>query len=213
MVIIPYMMHKRIKKTNRCFSLRFSGVPQAHLQKWLRHLCVSAVILFATGCGLARPYRCTSELEQTSFNRASRNIHPDDVRITPKGYIGKTVIAWIGPILESSYEELEDSYEVKLLVEHHHFDWLEDFKLGENLYVLSSRGEGRFRTTWHMQKGFGIEEVKRWTAKGNAAVVYGVPVSSEKGIIEIEAYCVRFILHRRIRFSEYPYGRDSGWQY
>lgn len=169
--------------------------------------------LMGAGCGLARPYRCTSELEQTSFNRAARNIYPDDIRITPKGYIGKIVIAWIGPILESSYEELEDSYELKLTVEHRHFDWLEDFKLGENLYVLSSRGEGRFRTTWHMRKDFGMEEVKRWSAKGNAAVVYGVPVSSDKGIIEIEAYCVRFILRRRIRFSDYPYGRDSGWQY
>ena len=100
-----------------------------------------------------------------------------------------------------------------MLIKHHHFDWLEDFKLSENLFILSPRGEGRFRVVWPMRKDYGLEEVRRWTARGNMAVVYGTPVSVDSGIIEIEPYCVRLVLRRRYRICDFPYGRNVGWQY
>jgi hypothetical protein len=167
----------------------------------------------AAGCGLARPYRCTSKLEQEAFNTASRAIYPDSVREAPKDYVDREVVAWVGVVLESYYSVCETDIEVDLLIEHHHFDWLEDFKLGENIYILSPRSEGRFRTVWTMRKDFGLDEVKRVSARGSMAVVYGTPVSVEEGIIELQPYCVRFVPRRRYEFSEVPYGRHAGWQY
>ncbi len=180
---------------------------------WSLVLTLAVLGLAGAGCGLVRPYRCTSDLEQGAFNRAARNIYPDDVRTTPDGYIDRVVVAWVGLITESHYSEREEDFEVAMVIEHHHFDWLEDFKLGENIYILSPRGEGRFRVVWHMRKDFGLDEVKRWCARGNMAVVYGTPASVDWGLIEIEAYCVRLVMRRRYQLSDYPYGRGVGWQY
>jgi len=167
----------------------------------------------ASGCGLVRPYKCNSDFEQNIFNIASRNIHPDDVRVMPKEYLHNAVVAWAGTIIECTISEKEDEADARLLVEHHHFDWLEDFKLGENIFILSARGEGSFKTVWPLRLDYGMEELKRWTAKGNMVVIYGMPVSVENGIIELEANCVRFILPGRFKFADIPYGRDAGWQY
>ena len=204
---MPLCLHASLRRASGVAGKKLTSLRLSAL------LCASAVIFFATGCGLTRTYRCTSELEQRAFNLASRNILPDDVRTTPKGYMDRALVAWAGVIIESYHRIQEKDIEVDLLVEHHHFDWLEDFKLNENIFVLSPRGEGRFRTLWYMRGEYGIDEVKRWTAPGNMAVVYGTPVSVDKGIIEIESFCVRFILRRRCRFCEYPYGRYAGYQY
>jgi hypothetical protein len=152
-------------------------------------------------------------MEQRAFNLAAKNIYPDDVRITPAGYIDKTLVGWAGLIIEGQFEEKEDEIEARLTVEHRHFDWLENFSLVQNTFTLSSRGEGRFRTVWPMTKRYGLEEVKRYASPGNMVVVYGTPKEIEDGIIGLDAACVRFIPAGRVRFGEYPYGRNAGWQY
>jgi hypothetical protein len=175
-------------------------------------LCAAACVL-CLSAGCVRPYRCTSDLEQDAFNRATRNIYPEDVRVTPGGYLDRFMVAWPGIVVESTHNVRGDEVEVELLIQHHHFDWLEDFKLGDNVFVLSPRGEGEFRTVWYMRMDWGLDEVKRWTKPGNMAVVYGTPKSIENGVIDVEAYCVRLIPRRLVRFCETPYGRDAGWQY
>ncbi len=165
------------------------------------------------GCGLVRTYRCTSPTEQEAFNRAARNIYPDDVRITPEGYTDRSLVAWAGIILESDRAEGKEDVVVDLLIEHHHFDWLEDFKLGDNIFILSRKGEGRFRAQWILSASYGIEAIREWTAPNNMVIVYGKPVGVSSGIIELAPMHIRFILPRRYKFSEYPYGRHAGYHY
>lgn len=165
------------------------------------------------GCGLVRTYKCASAAEQSAFNMAARNIYPDDIRITPEGYLHRCVVAWAGILIESELSEGEDEVVVDLLVEHHHFDWLEDFKVSENIFVLSRRGEGSFSARWILSKSYGIEAVREWTRAGNMVVVYGQPVSVDRGVIELAPTHVRFILPQRFKFSDYPYGRHAGYHY
>ena len=183
-----------------------------------KHWIGVLLFCFAVGAlcacaGCVRPYRCGSDLEQDAYNRSVRNVYPEDIRVTPDGYIDRFMVAWAGIIVKSTHEVRGDEVEVELTIQHHHFDWLEDFKLGENLFILSPRGEGQFHTVWYMRMDWGLDEVKRWTEPGNMAVAYGTPKSVENGVIELEAYCVRLILRRRVRFCDEPYGRDAGWQF
>jgi hypothetical protein len=165
------------------------------------------------GCGLVRTYKCASAAEQNAFNMAARNIYPDDVRLTPEGYLHRCIVAWAGLIIGSELDEGEDEVVVDLLVEHHHFDWLEDFRMGDDIFVLSRRGEGRFGARWILSKSYGIETIREWTSAGNMVVVYGQPISVDRGVIELAPTHVRFILPQRFKFSDYPYGRHAGYHY
>ena len=176
-------------------------------------LAVFAAVCVGSGCGLVRTYRCTSPAEHEAFNRAARNIYPDDVRVTPEGYTTRSLVAWAGIIIESERAEGEQDVVIDLVIEHHHFDWLEDFKLGDNIFVLSPKGEGRFSARWILSTSYGLEAIRDWTAPKNMVIVYGKPVGVSSGIIELAPAHIRFIPKRRYKFSEFPYGRHAGYHY
>ena len=127
--------------------------------------------------------------------------------------MNRSLVAWAGIILESERAEGKEDVVVDLIIEHHHFDWLEDFKLSENIFVLSSKGEGRFSARWILSTSYGLEAIREWTAPKNMVIVYGKPVGVSSGIIELAPMHIRFIPQRRYKFSEYPYGRHAGFHY
>lgn len=147
-----------------------------------------------------------------AFNASVRSIYPGDIRQNPGAY-GERFVAWVGIISRSSVSRQESDIEVDILVRHHYFDWIEDFRIGENTFTLSPSGEGCFRTGWYYPKDADMEYCRRISAAGNMVVVYGRPHGVLDEVVELEAAWVRFIPGRRVRFSDFPYARDAGSRY
>ena len=110
----------------------------------------------------------------------------------------------------SSIDE-EDHMEMILLIEHHYYDWIEDFGSGYGTHWLSPRGEGKFKA----KIGFKKEELQvreKWGAIGNMVIVYGMPhIVDDDSVIYINTsivffagrdYTTRMLNYGR---SEYPF--------
>jgi hypothetical protein len=66
-------------------------------------------------------YKPISDWEQREFDKADRNVKPNEVRKNLEEYRDVTA-AWAGIILEVETQELSDCYKVTLLLEHFYYD-------------------------------------------------------------------------------------------
>ena len=135
-------------------------------------LLSSCLSFFAPTTG-SRNYTPHSDQERIEYEKADRNVYPDDIRRDFSRH-KNTAVAWAGIIQEASVIDEEDHMEMILLVEHHYFDWIEDISPGWEAYWLSPTGEGLFKA----KIGFAKEEREvreKWGAAGNMVIVYGTP--------------------------------------
>ncbi|MFC2071362.1 hypothetical protein ACFLUU_01405 [Chloroflexota bacterium] len=85
------------------------------------------------------------------FDKADRNIYPDDVRNDLANYKFST-IAWSGIVKQAEVLKVEGGTVFYFTLEHHYFDWIEDFGIQRETLFLSPRGEGLFMTSWGLAK-------------------------------------------------------------
>lgn len=153
-----------------------------------------------------RDYQPISDWEQTEFDRAERDVYPDDVRENPEDY-ESTVVAWPGTILESTIEEREDNIEAIFLLEHHYYDWLEDFSIQREKVFLSPRGEGLFTTSCLLKKDADLAEIRDASAPENMAIVYGTPDRIEDDVVVVKSTYIRAIDRQWYTTEILDYGR------
>ena len=121
----------------------------------------------------SREYTPHSDQERVEFEKANRNVYPDDIRNDISRY-KDTTIAWAGIIKEASIVDEKDHMEMIFLVEHHYYDWIEDIGTAHGTHWLSPRGEGNFKA----KIGFAKDELairEKWGAGKNMVIVYGTP--------------------------------------
>lgn len=157
----------------------------------------------------SRAYRPVSAWEQQAFDHANRNIFPDDVRASLANYQYST-IAWPGIILENKFIDHPDAIEIQFVLEHHYFDWIEDFGMQRERIFLSPRGEGVFRTSWFIKKGANLEDMKKFSSAENLVIVYGMPtkVNDDKSIT-VRCTYMRGIDKQWYRTDMLDYGRPG----
>jgi hypothetical protein len=154
-----------------------------------------------------RAYRPVSTLEQQAFDRADRNVFPEDVRHAMARYSG-TMLAWAGVIVSSEFVEERDQVEIKFLLEHHYYSWIEDFSVQRERVFLSPRGEGRFRTKWIVRKD--AEAMRSAARPGTLLIVYGTPEQiADDGSISLRAAYIRGIDAQWYRTDVMDYGRPG----
>jgi hypothetical protein len=144
-------------------------------------------------------YTPKDDHEKIQFEKANRNIYPDDVR-------KDTTIAWAGIIKETTMTEVGNRIEVIILVDHHYYDWLVGINSPYGTYWLSPRGEGAFKAKGRYDS---VEQAKKWVSKGNMVIVYGTPaVVDGNGVILIDTIITKTI---RSSFNTYvlDYGRSE----
>ena len=115
------------------------------------------MILVLSGCfslgsiAGSRSYTPRSDQEKVELERADRSVYPDDIR-RGASELRTTTIAWPGIIQQTRFVEENDHEQMYLLVEHHYYDWIQDFGTYHGTYWLSPRGEGLFTTTIRFDK-------------------------------------------------------------
>ena len=180
---------------------------------------VMAIIIFlgilalslVPGCGCpfvsgTAVYHPVSDWEQGEFDKADFSVYPDDVRENRTKY-QSTTLAWPGIIVESELNEYDTYLEENYLLEHHYYDWLEDFSPFPERIWLSPRGEGLFKTSWRLKKEANLSEIQEFSEPGVLLIVYGKAISIENDIIEVEASYIRGILEEYYTTERLDYGR------
>ena len=139
------------------------------------------MILVLSGCfslgsiAGSRSYTPRSDQEKVELERADRSVYPGDIR-RGASELRTTTIAWPGIIQQTRFVEENDHERMYLLVEHHYYDWIQDFGTYHGTYWLSPRGEGLFTTTIRFDKA-DLAKKKKWATEGNMVIVYGTPHS------------------------------------
>jgi hypothetical protein len=170
-----------------------------------------AILIFSLeGClPGSRYYKPVSEWEEQEFNRANRNIFPNDVRVDVESYVD-SVIAWPGIILNHEVKEHDDRIELFLRLEHHYYDWIEDFSIQRARIFLSPRSEGQFSTSWIFIKDTSIDELSEHAKQGNLAIVYGNPIEIiEDSVIVVKSTYIRGLNKKWYRTDIMDYGRPK----
>lgn len=173
-----------------------------------------AVSLIPSGCASflgpkmgSREYTPHSEQERAEFEKANRNVYPDDIRQDISQY-KNTTIAWAGIIREVTTTDEKDHMEMIFLIEHHYYDWIEDIGTAYGTHWLSPRGEGNFKA----KIGFAKDELairEKWGAIKNMVIVYGTPhMVDNDGVIYINTAIV-FFAGRNYTTRMLNYGRSE----
>jgi hypothetical protein len=169
-----------------------------------------SLLCLLSGCfPHTRAYHPVSSWEKREFDRANRNVFPDDVRAAPSDH-QNTIVVWPGIILDNKFIEHADQIEIQFMLEHHYYDWLEDFSVQREKIFLSPRGEGLFRTSWFIKKESNLEEMKKFAGPGNLIIVYGTPtqVNDDKSIL-LKCTYMRGIDKQWYRTDMLDYGRPG----
>ena len=104
-----------------------------------------------------------------------------------------------------SFEEVE----ITFYLEHHYYDWIEDFGLQYETLFLSPRGEGTFTTTCLFSGDIPPIDLIQISEEGALLMVYGKPVSVENDEVIIEPTYIRFIDEYWYTTELFSYGRDG----
>jgi len=173
----------------------------------MRATPVLSFLIVLAGCPAhTRKYEPVSPAEQRALERANLDVFPDDVRKALRDHYG-TVVAWPGVVVSSDPVEDGGRLDVDFVLEHHYYDWLEDFGAQREKIFLSPRGEGRFRTSWSMRD---TQAVRRVMRPGTLLLVYGHPdgIASD-GTLYVKATYIRAIESQWYRTDKLDYGRPG----
>jgi len=163
-----------------------------------RALSIALLVALASTFGGCPPlvlgsrfYRPAQAADAELFARGRRDVFPDDVR---DGRAGGGPVVWVGIVSRLEEAEVGGTRVWDLYVEHHYWDWLEDFGMQPERAFLSPRGEGLFRCRGVKSNGPQTEmtaDANRLRAipslsAGDMAIVIGEPVRvGEAGIVHL----------------------------
>jgi hypothetical protein len=163
-------------------------------------------------CVSNEPYRPVTKPEKVEFGRDRLDVYPDDIRKAPAAYAGAPVV-WAGIIrsTEASDGDTDNTIVADTVFEQHYFDWVQDDNSGRVILSLSPRGEGLFRTRWHLDKlspETTVESAEKYAAPGKLAIVYGAPEKvAANGTVVLKYRYLRIVDADHFRTNEYDYGR------
>ena len=176
-------------------------------------ICIFIFILFLllfAGCPGPFPgsksYTPLPTWEQKFFEEARRDIYPDDVRQSPATY-KETLVTWPGIIRDITIETENGSRIARFSIEHHYFDWIEDFGVQRERFFLSPRGEGMFVAAWRVDTEDEKQFVKQF-AVNDMIIAYGYPSMIKDDLIGLyPTQNIRSIKPEWYRTDVLDYGR------
>lgn len=167
--------------------------------------CCAAVLM---GAPSSRDYKPASPWEQREMVRSTRSVYPDDVRANLAAR--RVPVAWAGILRQVEFIGEPARPMLRLTVEHHYFDWIEDRGAQRELYFLSPRGEGTFRCVWPLRREWDMAEMRRITVPGLMAVIYGTPERLDGAVIDLgQASYARLFPPGSYSMGRLDYGRNT----
>jgi hypothetical protein len=168
---------------------------------------------FLASCASNQPYQPATKMEKIEYANDRPDIYPEDVRKNIDRYTN-TAVAWAGIIqsTDARDEDIGGKINANTIFAHHYYDWVQEDKDGIRL-VVSPRGEGFFRTDWHLRKiepDADSSNAEKFAAKGKLAIVYGVPKSvDDDGTVVLEYRFLRIVGRDHFTTNEVDYGRSG----
>jgi hypothetical protein len=157
-------------------------------------------------------YQPVTKPEQIEFAHDRLDIYPDDIRQKPALYAGARVV-WVGIIVSTDAHEEEEGNQIvaDTVFEHHYFDGVQYVDGRHVMLFVSPRGEGLFRTRWHMDKvgnNATAETAEKYAEPGKLALVYGVPEKvNADGTVNLKYRYLRILNANQFSTNEFDYGR------
>jgi hypothetical protein len=171
----------------------------------LRNL-LTIVVVLTIGCGVtysSRRYRPENDDEARLFAKAHRDVFPDDIRQDIEKH-RPTLVLWSGIIKQAEIGEQRNV--LRVLIEHHYWDWIEDYGPQKAIAFLSPRGEGRFECRIPVQASKLNEGIPRL---GDMAIVYGTPArSTNDGVLVMDCVTLRSFKKDFYSTEIVEYGRN-----
>ena len=154
-------------------------------------------------------YHPVSEMESLSYQKSDRKIYPNDVRVNLKAYKEK-MVAWPGVIKAGHLVYSDSTPQIHLVVQHHYYDWLEDYSIQREIFFLSPRGEGKITTNWPLKRAFDSVTINKAMAPGNMVIIYGFPYDIvDDSIIVVKSTYIRGIDKQWFRTDIMDYSREG----
>lgn len=118
----------------------------------------------------SREYQPRTSHGRDLLKKARRDVQPADIRNDLARH-KDTLVAWSGVVAERKVTP--DGNTLGIVVEHHYWDWKEDFGAQRERVFLSPRGEGKFGLMDTIHEG---SNDPRYLPVGSMAIVIGKPV-------------------------------------
>ena len=167
-------------------------------------------LLLLSGCpGLlpgSRLYKPLPKWERQFFEKAKRDIYPNDVRKSSQTY-EETLVVWPGIIKSINIDTENGSQIARFTIEHHYFDWIEDQGIQREMYFLSPRGEGSFALAWRVDTQEDKLFIQQFTVD-DMIIAYGYPSMIKDDLIGFyPTQNIRAIKPKWYRTDVLDYGR------
>ena len=140
-------------------------------------------------------------VEKELFPRAKRDVFPSDVR-ADVGAHRSTVLLWTGIILSAEAVHVDARRGLRMVVEHHYWDFIEDYSIQRAIAFLSPRGEGAFEVL------FPFEIPPDRVRAGDMAIVYGMPTGLSSDRVLLDGVVLRTLRRELYATDIWDYGRD-----
>jgi hypothetical protein len=153
-------------------------------------------------------YKPLPKWERQFFEKAKRDIYPNDVRKSSKTY-EKALIVWPGIIKSITIDTENSSQIARFTIEHHYFDWIEDFGIQRERYFLSPRGEGLFAVAWRVDSKEDKLFIQQF-AVDDMIIAYGYPSMIKDDLVGFyPTQNIRPIKPEWYRTDVFDYGRPG----
>jgi hypothetical protein len=177
---------------------------------------VSLVLLIVSGSASAVPstreFTPESAEKQAIFQQARKDVYPKQARQHPERYAHDS-IAWAGIVKDTELFQSKFGPAVKVLIQHHYFDWLENHGAQPEVFFLSPRGEGEFMIIIRPDEGLSNNQVRQLIPAGTMVVVVGRLYArsaqfKDKPLAVITQF-FQFLDKKRYRTDVFDYGREG----
>ena len=151
----------------------------------------------------SREYEPRTSQGRELMKKARRDVQPADIR---KDFARHkdTLVAWSGVVAERKLTP--DGKGLGIVIEHHYWDWKEDFGAQRERMFLSPRGEGRFGIMDTVHEG---SNDPRYLPVGSMAIVFGTPVQvTAEGLVVLEFQWSITVPKHEFATDFWDYGRD-----
>ena len=171
-----------------------------------RRLVVLSAVLALFGClpfPHSKVFAPEGPLEKKLFPLVKREVFPNDVRADPSAY-RTSVVLWSGIIRDVEPENFGGTRGLRVLVDHHYWDFIEDYSIQRAIAFLSPRGEGPFEVAFRFDIPVEMVRVE------DMAIVYGTPtgIGSDGRRVVLDGAVLRTIPRDRYATDIWDYGRD-----
>ncbi|MBU0983232.1 MAG: hypothetical protein KKA42_05140 [candidate division Zixibacteria bacterium] len=179
------------------------------MKKLLAIAIAGLLCLVFTGCPIgpgSRLYKPVSDWEEYAVKKADRQKYPNDVREDFSSHDSSRV-AWPGIVLSAAPIVSDSAIEVRFVIEHHYYDWIEDFSIQQERIFLTPRGEGVFETSWYIKADADTTDIKE--SIGDMIIVYGIPTGVRDSLVDLRAFYIRTIDPAWFATDILDYGRPG----